>query len=404
MTRQGGAFPAGPVGLSAAGTEIRRVTTPAEAELFIRLPALLGGAAAGWSVPLFADTRRIFDSGFNTALAEWTVPRWLAWRDGRPVGRIAAAWPRDGAATAGLGSFGFLALERDPAVLAALLDTAAGWLAERGATRLRGPFSFTINHEIGLLVEGGALPMPRMPRNPAWLPPMLDALGLAREKDVLACTLDTATESHRAAFAPRLAAWSGRGELRIRPLRRRGLGREVALIRDMFNDAWAGNWGALPVSAAEAGTMKRLLRPMLLAGGGYFAEWRGEPIGLAMLLPNVEAATARLDGRLLPLGWARMLRALIDGQGSARLPMFGIRRAWRGTEAGRMAAGALLAAAIGHAERRGWRRVEISWILEDHRGMLRLMDSLPAPVTGRWRIWGAPLPLAANRGVIASTD
>ncbi|KAA2213862.1 GNAT family N-acetyltransferase [Teichococcus oryzae] len=368
---------------------VQPVSGRAAAEAFIRLPARLGAEGEAWSVPLFADTRRIFDPGFNAALAEWQVPRFLALRDGRPVGRIAAALPCDGGT---VGGFGFLALERDPAVLRALLDVAASWLAARGATRLRGPVSFTINHEIGLLVEGGALPMPRMPRNPAWLPPMLDAAGLAREMDVLACTLEVAQEMHRARFARLSARWEGRRDLVIRRLDPSRLAEEVALVRDIFNDAWAGNWGAVPVSEAEARTMAKLLRPMLLTGTVFFAEWKGRPIGLASLIPNVEPAAAALNGRLLPLGWARMLRALFGGARSARLPMLGIRRAWRGTAVSAHAMGALLSAAIDWAEKRHWAQVEISWILQHNAPMLQAMARLPAPVTGRWRLWGASLP------------
>jgi hypothetical protein len=374
-------------------TRITPVATARDAETFVRLPSLLGGEAAGWSVPLFADTRRIFDPGFNRALAEWRVPRWLAWRDGRPVGRIAAALPVAGAP---LGHFGFLALERDAAILQALLRAATDWLAAQGATRLRGPLSFTINHEAGAQVGGfDGLPMPRMPRNPAWLPPMLDAAGLAPEMDLLACTLELARESHRARFAPLLARWPARGALRIRRLDRRRLGAEVALIRELYNDAWAENWGATPVSAAEAGTMARLLRPLLLTGTVLFAEWQGRPIGLLSLIPNVEQAAARLDGRLLPFGWAAMLRALAGGAGSARVPMLGIRRAFRGTPVSAMALGALLAEGIGLAEARGWARLEISWILEHNHAMRQAMARLGAAETGRWRLWGAALPRPA---------
>jgi hypothetical protein len=57
-----------------------------------------------------------------------------------------------------------------------------------------------------------------------------------------------------------------------------------------------------------------------------------------------------------------------------------------------MAVGALLDRAIGVAAERGWETVEISWILDDNAPMLRAMERLPAPVTGRWRLYGAPLP------------
>jgi hypothetical protein len=377
---------------------IRPVATRAEASAFVELPARLGGEAAGWSVPLHLDTRRFFDPGFNGWLRDHQVARFLAWReDGRPtahpVGRIAAAWRR-AEAPGGIATFGFLALERDPEVLAALLEAARGWAAVQGAGRIRGPMSLTINHEVGALVRGfGRAPMVRMPRTPDWLPEMLEGAGrLLPETDVLACTLGIAGERHRARFAPLLARWPGARELRIRPLDTARFAAEIGLVTALFNDAWAGNWGAVPVEAAEAATIARIMRPLMRSGAILIAEWRGEPVGVLSMIPNLEEATAGLHGRLLPFGWWRVARvALLGRSRTARIPMLGIARRFRHHPVSAMAVGALLSRAIDIAERRGWQEVEISWILEGNAAMLQTMARLPAPVTGRWRIYGAPL-------------
>lgn len=382
---------------ASAPLRIAGIASAPEAATWLDLPARLGGEAAGWSVPLLFESRRIFDPGFNTALGEWRIARFLALRGAEPVGRICAALPRDGS-TGGIGHFGFLACEEDPATLRALLGAAAAQLAAWGATALRGPFSFSVNHEIGLRVEGGGAPMLRMPRNPAWLPPLLEEagvpLGLRREKDVLACTLDVAAETHRARFASLQALWPGRDRLRIRPHDPWRLGEEVGLIRTLYNDAWAENWAAQPVTEAEADTMRRLLRPLLASGRVFFAEWEGEPIGLCAVVPNLEEVSHRLGGRLWPSGWLGMAGALAGRTTSARIPLLGIRRAFRRSQVSRMAVGALLSEAIALAERRGWHRLEISWVLEDNAPMLAAMTRLRAPVTGRWRVWHAPLEAA----------
>ncbi|MFT8245131.1 hypothetical protein [Roseomonas sp. BN140053] len=371
---------------------VAEVRDAAAAETWLNLPAALGGEAAGWTVPLLFESRRVFDPGFNGALAEWHLARFLALRDGQAVGRICAALPRDGS-TGGVGNFGFLACERDPSVLHALLRTASHWLAERGASDLRGPLSFSVNHEAGVRVAGFSEgPMLRMPRNPPWLGELLDGSGLARERDVLACTLDIARERHRARFAPVLARWPGRHELRVRRLDRLRLGAEVSLLRDLYNDAWAENWAAQPVSAAEAGVMRKLLTPLLASGQVLFAEWRGEAVGLCSVVPNIEEVSSRLGGHLLPFGWAAMAGALLGRVGSARMPLLGVRRAYRGSPISAMAVGSLLSEAIGIAERRGWGRLEVSWILEDNAPMLATMARLPAPESGRWRVWRAALP------------
>ncbi len=347
-------------------------------------------------MPLEFDTRRFFDPKRNGVLQDHSVERFLARRNGRCVGRVAAGWRRGGAPD-GVGTFGFLALERDPEALSALLRAAGDWLAARGAARLRGPLSLTINHEAGALVEGFGRPgMVRMPRTPDWLPAMLEgAAGLAPERDVLACTLTLAAERHRARFAALLARWPGAAGLRVRPVDRRRFDDEIRLVTALYNDAWADNWGSVPVGEAEAATIARVMRPLLRAGAILIAEWEGEPTGVLSLIPNLEEATEGLGGRLLPFGWWRVAKVLLGRGRSARVPMLGTARRFRHHPVSAMAAGALLDRAISLAAARGWENLEISWILDDNAPMLRTMARLPAPVTGRWRLYGAPLPTRA---------
>jgi hypothetical protein len=373
--------------------EIRPVAA-AEEDLFVRIPALVGGHAAGWSVTPFGEARQFFAPGFNPALArEWDFARFIAWRGGAAIGRIAAARPRDPALADYPGCFGFLACLPEQALVDALLAAAAGALRGFGCTQMRGPLSHSVNQETGALVEGFDRPgMVKMPRTPPWLPAMLEATGLAKEKDFFACTLVVAQEQHRAAFAPRLAAWEGRGDLSIRRISPWRWRAEVGLICALYNDAWAANWGAIPVSDAEADMIARLMRPIALSGAVFIAQWQGQPIGVLSLIPNIEEATEGRDGVLGAAGTWRLLRAGVMGRTrTARAPMLGIVRAFRDTEISAMAVGALLTAGIEMAERRGWEEVEVSWVLEDNARMLAVMDRLPAPVTKRWRVWGKPL-------------
>jgi hypothetical protein len=369
-------------------TTARQVSGGAEAEAFHALPARL----PGWGPRLRWEERRVFDPALNGFLLTHDVARFLAWRDGRAVGRIAACVPRDGSAAA---SFGFLALEEDAAALRALLDAARSFARDRGRDALLGPLSFTINHEVG--AQAGFFdrpPMLRMPRTPPWLPAMLDGAGLRHAKDVLACTVDLAAERHRARFARLTAARPAEmARLSLRGFRRADFAAEVRRVAALFDDAWADNWGAVPLDAGEVETLATLLRPLLWRGEVFFAEWDGAPIGLLSLVPNIEPALPR-DGQLLPLGWPRLLAALAGhipaGADHARIPMLGITRDFRRHPASALAMGALLDAGFAFAERRGWRRVEISWILEDNVAMLNAMARLPAPVTGRWRLWHLP--------------
>jgi hypothetical protein len=230
---------------------------------------------------------------------------------------------------------------------------------------------------------------------------MLEAAGLAAEKDLVNCTVTVAEERGTRRFTRLMARWPGAAGLTFRPLDRRRFGAEIRLVTTLFNDAWAENWGASAVTEAEAGTIASLMRPMLLTGEVFFAEWQGRPIGVASIIPNLDEAIGGLHGRLLPFGWWRVARLLLTGRGprgqgqaaqGARLPLLGIVREFRGHPASALAATGLLSQVMQHARRRGWARVEMGWLLEDNLPALNFFETMPAPVTGRWRLYGAALP------------
>lgn len=386
----------------AATLSVREVGSAADARAFLTLPRRLGGHRAGWTMPLLSRTRLAFDPRRNGALSAWEVARFVAWRGGVPVGRVSASlpkpaavapdpllaytggrpgagWTREGAG--GEGHFGFLALERDAAVLDALLDAAA-WLRARGASRISGPFSFTINHEAGALVSGFGLPGSiETPENPAWLPAMLERAGLAPAMDLLAFDLYP---------RPRAARPLPAG-LRIRRIGALAWPRRAPGILRLFNEAWRGNWGFRAVGEAEARTIARLMRPLALSGAVFVAEWQGEPVGVAALVPNVNEATDALDGALPPWAVPRVAAAVLGRVGSARMPLLGTVPSVRGRPVGNAAVDGLLDAANALALKRRWRRVEVSWVLAENTAMVARMKREGAVETRRWRVWEAGL-------------
>ena len=70
-----------------SGLEVRPVASKAEAVAFLALPARLG--PLGWGVPLRWEEARLFDPRWNRFLDDHDVRRFLAWRDGCVVGRVA---------------------------------------------------------------------------------------------------------------------------------------------------------------------------------------------------------------------------------------------------------------------------------------------------------------------------
>ena len=131
--------------------------------------------------------REALDTKRNPFYQHADVQLFLAERDGRAVGRIAAIENRahNRFHEDSIGFFGFLELVDDQETADALVDAANLWLGERGLTALQGPMSPSTNHECGLLVGGFEHhPMIMTPRNPPYYAELLERAGLAPVKDL----------------------------------------------------------------------------------------------------------------------------------------------------------------------------------------------------------------------------
>ncbi|MDD3650127.1 hypothetical protein [Immundisolibacter sp.] len=376
---------------AAAGLRVAPLAGKAAARAFWDLPARLYRHDPHWVPPLLVERHELL-SARNPAFEHLTLQAWLAFRGERVVGRISAQVDALHERIHGerVGYFGLLEAEDDPQVFAALLGTAEDWLRGRGMAEVRGPFNLTINEECGLLVDGfDTPPMVMMGHALPYYGPRLEALGYVKARDLLAYIVDADFEFPPA--AQRLMQRE-RHKVTLRPIDRRHLERDIETLRDIFNDAWAGNWGFVPFSAAEFAQLGQLLRWLVDPGFVQIAEVAGEPVAMIGVLPNLNEAIADLRGRLLPLGWAKLLwRLKVRHPKGVRVALMGVRRRLHGTPLGAVLAMLVIDAARQTGLRRGVRQAEMSWILEDNRGMRSIIESLGSRLYKRYRIYGKAL-------------
>lgn len=354
-------------------------------ERFLALPGRLHARDPAYVEPLRLQMRDLLTPGRNPALAHMELALFLALSGGRPVGRISAQLDHLAVEAHGpVGHFGLLAAETAEAA-AALLAAAEAWLKGRGMLSVRGPFNLSINQEAGLLVQGfDTPPMLLTPHDQPHLGPAVEAAGYVKARDLLAYRVSATTPSPALPGGLRAAA----GKVRIRPLERARLDDELARALAIFNDAWAGNWGFVPFTPAEMSHMAEELRPLLVPDLALFAELGGEPVAMLIALPDLNEAVRGLGGRLLPLGWARLLwRLKVRGPKATRVPLMGVKRRLHGTPLG-AALPFLLAEALRPAlAERGFRTLEMSWVLEDNRPMRRFAEAQGGVVAKTWRIY-----------------
>lgn len=307
----------------------------------------------------------------------------IAERGGEVVGRISAVRNsvHDEFHGDRVGFFGhFEAADEDAA--GALLDHAASWLKERGAERIRGPIDLSTNYRCGLWIDGEpGPPVLMMPHNPKVYADWLGRWGLRKSKDLLALMLEerTATIERFDRMADKIRE---RTQAVIRPVRMDRFGEELDLLWRLYNRIWERNWGFVPMGEGEFRRSAKEMKPIAKAELLTIVEAAGEPVAFALNVPDLNVATKACNGRLLPFGWWRFLRALRRTQRS-RVLTLGVLPEYRNN-----GIDALLLHYYARANPRlGYPQCEASWVLEDNVAMVRVLEKLGARVYRRYRVY-----------------
>ncbi len=361
---------------------------------FARLPRLLYGGQTGFAAGLDFQLRDQFDRRKNPFFKHGRGDFFLASREGRPVGRISAQIDKLDSeyGRAGLGHFGCLAAIDDAEVVATLITTAEAWLAANGAREVNGPFNLSINGEAGLLVEGfEERPVLMSPWDPPYLAGLVEKAGYRKEMDLISYDF-TITDQPVAAAQRFLAKPSVAKAVKVRQGNKRRFHAETQLLREIFNDAWSRNWGFVPVTADEMSAVASELKPILPGEAVAIVEVDGEPAAFALSMPNLHEVTADLDGRLLPLGWAKLAWRIYKRRyRSARLILMGVRKQYQDSAYGAGLALAAIEALRGHAVSRGIGSVELGWVLETNHRTRRMLEQLGARAYKTHRIFSKAL-------------
>jgi GNAT superfamily N-acetyltransferase len=359
-----------------------------ELEDFIGLPYELHRDDPCWTPALRRDVRALLSREQNPFFEHGEAEYFLALREGRRVGRIAAI--RNQAHNEfhadRVGFFGFFETIDDASVAGGLFDAAAAWLRPRGLDTLRGPASFSTNDEAGLLVDGFDTPATVMnPHNPRYYVSLVEAAGFRKAKDLLVY------QRSSKGLPPRLVEGSEllkkRYGISIRTLDMKRFDAEVARIKRLYNHAWERNWGFVPMTDHEFDHLAGQLKPVVVPRMVVFAERAGETIGFAAGLPDLNVALRRNpSGRLFP-GILKVLWAARKIH-RARVLLLGTLKEWRGKGVDALLYRAIWENAIAAI---GCTWGEAGWILEDNQAMRNGLVRMGFEVYKTYRMYDRPL-------------
>ncbi len=344
-----------------------------------------------WVPPLRLE-RRFHYSKHNPFFKHGEWQAWVAYKNKQPVGRISAQIDSLYRERYGddKGHFGSLECINDTDAFSALILHAEAWLAARHTSHVNGPFSHSINQESGILVDGfDTPPVVMMPHSPPWYSSLLENEGYLPEKDLLAYWVDANFETPR---VMRTLIQRYSKQVQIRPLKRKNFKAEMEILRDIFNDAWSENWGFIPFTEAEFAELGTSLRLLVSDELIQIAEVNGVPAAFIVVLPNLNEVFTQLNGSLFPFGLIKLIKKLKRGEiHTGRVPLMGVRKQFQNTPLGIALACMVINAPKHAAKKRGIKEVELSWILEDNKGMRGILDSIGSKQYKRYRIYGKTL-------------
>jgi GNAT superfamily N-acetyltransferase len=321
------------------------------------------------------------------------VTHFIARRDGRAVGRVSASVNRrfNDFYHSTIGFFGFFEVENDQEAARVLLEAAATWLRGRGMTAMRGPgeYSNATHERQGVLVEGFEFPPTvELTHNPPYYGALIEGCGLAKVKDYVAYTIDfndVPTDRIRRLSA----AVRKREHIVTRTADMKRFGEEVRLIIRLYNEAWADNWGFLPITEEEADALAESLKPIVDPGLVRFAYIDDEPVAVFGGIPDPNWALRPRwkwygDSDAVRLARVIAMRRHIP---RVRIMFFGIRPQWR-----RIGVDAVLFQELyDYGIPRGYRMGEPSLLLEDNEMVIRPSVAMGGHEYKRWRIYEAAL-------------
>lgn len=297
--------------------EIKKVTTKSELKRFIRFNYEFYKDNP-YSVPdLYDDMLNTFSPKKNAAFEFCEADYFLALRDGKIVGRVAAIINRRANETWNCKTvrFGWIDFVDDMEVSTALIDTVKQWGKERGMTEIEGPLGFTDMDAEGMLVEGfDQLSTMATIYNYPYYPQHMERLGLSKSADWVEMKIyvpDAIPEKHRR-ISEIIAK---RYNLHIRKLKSKKEVRQSGVAHDIFrliNDAYTPLFGYSRMTERQIDQYVNMYVPVLdLRMVSIVENEQNEIVAVGISMASLSRALQKAKGRLLPFGWYHLLKALM---------------------------------------------------------------------------------------------
>lgn len=265
--------------------------------------------------PLIYDDINTLTPKCNPAFEFCEAQCFMAFRDGKPVGRIAGiinSKVNERTKSKSL-RFGFVDFIDDDEVVDALFDAVSKWGREKGMTRIVGPMGFTdMDHE-GMLVEGfeevGTM---ATIYNYPYYPRQMERIGFKPEAEWIEMSIKV-PESIPEKYARVAEVVRKRNNLTVKKFTSRKKVKEqygVALF-ELINEAYDGLYGYSPLSPRQIQYYVDMYLGIInLDLVTVVVDSDDKLVAVGISIQSFSKALQKSRGRLFPTGWWHLLQAL----------------------------------------------------------------------------------------------
>ena len=371
-----------------APVEVIPVTRPSEMKAFIELPWKIYAQDPNWVPPLKKEVARLLDPQVHPFWQFAEQKLFLARRGNEVVGRIAGIVDHNYNRfhDERMGIWGFFECARDGEAAAALLAAVEDWLRGQGLAFMRGPLNPSTNYEGGMLVEGYQQPpVFMMTYNPPYYPELVESCGFSKEKDLLSFWVDRHWQPPP--WVERLARRiNKKANIQMRPIGGRDFHTELKYVQEIYHEAWFDNWGFVPMTDAEWEEVGKYLVRVMDPDLCFFMLDGQEPIGVGVVIPDINPLLKRLNGKVGLLGWLKYLLFRREITGLRGL-IFGIRNNYRQLGLPLVAFDYLFRIVLGNKKYEKYQYIELGWNLEDNDLINQWYVDGGARVNKRFRVY-----------------
>lgn len=364
--------------------EVISVENKSQFASFVDFPWRLYKDNELWAPPLKSEVRQLLDTKSHPFWKFSELALFLAIKDGKIAGRIAAIINRNHNEyhKEKVLFWGFFETVNDQEVANTLFDAAHQWGMTRSMEFSRGPMSPSTNYEIGLLVEGYEYPPTiMMPYNPPYYADLVEGAGFEKEKDLFAFhRVSNARISER--FHRLAQRYLKRTDAMVRVASKKSFKEDCLLAKEIYDDAWSENWCFSPMTEEEivhsAKNLIRIADPEQFC----FVYVNSEPVAVLIMPFDVNPLFKKLNGRVGIKGLYHLINARKYIKG-LRMMLFGVKKAYWKT-------GVPLVAfdyCFRFLEKHDYDYMEMGWTLEDNHAVNQLAMETGAKPLKRYRIY-----------------